>query len=50
MTQSDDVGSLLGGMSLLSDGEPADPAYLSEWNEAVEKVQHGSVDADLHLS
>jgi hypothetical protein len=37
-THSDDVGGLLGGLSLLSGGSPADPAYQQEWLESVEKV------------
>lgn len=31
------LGSLLGGMSLLPDGSTADPAYESDWDDAIEK-------------
>lgn len=45
MTQSDDVGALLGGMSLLPDGKTYDPAILQDWIAAVEKAKSGEVDA-----
>jgi hypothetical protein len=48
--QSDEIGGLLGGLSLLQDGYPADPAYASEWNEAVEAALSDRVDATLRLS
>src|SRR3982751_1764260 len=35
-TKSDDIGGLLGSMSLLPDGEPADSAITQEWEEAVQ--------------
>ena len=31
VTKSDELGILLGSMSLLDDGLPADPAIWSEW-------------------
>lgn len=34
-TKSDEVGGMLGGMSLNSDGKPMDPGYWSEWINAV---------------
>jgi hypothetical protein len=37
-TKADEIGALLGGLSLLSDGSPADPGYKKEWLDAVEKV------------
>lgn len=46
-TKSDDVGGLLGSMSLLSDGCSADPAIQQEWEEAIQKVMDGSVNALL---
>ena len=49
MTKSDDVGSLLGDMSLLQDGRPADAAYWNDWLEAVKKAEAGTVDASLKL-
>ena len=36
--EHDWLAVLLGGMSLLADGSPADPAYESDWNNAVEKI------------
>ena len=38
MTSSEDLAGFLGGMSLTSDGKPADPAVLQDWHEAVEKA------------
>jgi hypothetical protein len=38
-TGADEIGMLLGGMSLLADDTPLDPAYKSEWLEAVKKAQ-----------
>ncbi len=32
---SDQLGALLGGMALLDDGSPADPALAKDWQEAV---------------
>ena len=36
---SDEIKSLLGGLSLLEDGSTADPAFASEWLKAVEKAK-----------
>lgn len=49
MTKSDDIGSLLGGMSLLKDGGTADPAAWSDWENSINKVKSGEVDALLKL-
>ena len=49
LTQDDEIGDLLGSMSLLPDGETADPAIQSEWKEAVNKVLEGKVNANLNL-
>ena len=49
MTKSDDIGSLLGSMSLLEDGNTADPAIESDWLKAVEKTLKGEVNAELNL-
>jgi hypothetical protein len=38
-TVSDDVGSLLGDMSFLRDGETADPAAWLDWMQALEANQ-----------
>lgn len=46
LTNDDSIGGFLGSMQLLNDGKPADPAYWSDWEKAVEKVlskQGGSV-------
>jgi hypothetical protein len=37
-THSDDIGSLLSGMQLLSDNESVDPAALEDWVDSVNKV------------
>jgi hypothetical protein len=54
MTKSDDIGALLGSMSLLGDGNPAGPAIPEDaipedWNDAVQKVIEHKVNADLVL-
>ena len=48
-TKSDDVGALLGGMSLLADGTPADPAVWSIWMESVAKAKGQKSDLSLDL-
>ena len=48
-TNSDDIGGLLGSMSLLPDGGSADAAVQDEWNEAVEKVLNGQVNGKLEI-
>lgn len=35
---SDDIGGLLGELTLLEDGKPADQAIIKEWEQAVEAV------------
>ncbi|MEY2857057.1 MAG: hypothetical protein RLZZ74_1369, partial [Cyanobacteriota bacterium] len=37
-TKSDDIGGLLGGMSILPDGDTADPAIRYDWLECVSKA------------
>ena len=37
-SRSGDLGVLLGGMSLLRDGTPADPALWADWEHAVDRV------------
>ena len=39
MTDSDDLGGFLGGMSLLEDKRTADPAVWEDWISAVNKVK-----------
>jgi hypothetical protein len=48
-TGSDDLGALLGSMSLLADGGTADPAAWADWEAAVRKVVSGKVDLGLSL-
>ena len=43
LTNSDEIGGLLGSMSLLQDGGSADPEILGEWKEAVDRVLKGKV-------
>lgn len=49
MTQSDEIGGLLGSMSLLEDGNPADAAYIDDWDLAVKKVLNKEYDAYLKI-
>jgi hypothetical protein len=37
-TQNDSLGGILGSMRLLVDGRPADPAYWSDWEDAIGKT------------
>lgn len=48
-TESDDLGALLGGMSLLEDGETADPACWADWQAAVRKAKTQRVKLALDL-
>jgi hypothetical protein len=50
LTGVDFLGSLLGSMSLLDDGTPADPAVYYDWQIALERVRRDKVNATLHLS
>lgn len=36
---SDDLGNLLGELTLQRDGKPNDPAVVAEWERAVEAVK-----------
>jgi hypothetical protein len=47
-TRSDDIGGLLGSMSLLADGRPADSALRVDWATAVRAALDGQVDARMH--
>jgi hypothetical protein len=49
-TKADELGVLLGSMSLLRDGRPADPAVESDWEAAVQAAVSGSVDAAMRLT
>ncbi len=45
----EELGGILGSMSLLPDGSPADPALASDWQDAVTAAVSGQVDARLSL-
>ena len=46
---SDEISGMLGGMSLLNDGDSADPAYMADWDDSVKKVLNDQVNAELQL-
>lgn len=48
-TSSDDLAGILGSMSLLEDGEPADPAAWADWERAVQSAKQGQVLMSLGL-
>lgn len=45
----DQLGGLLGSMSLLPDGLPADQALWCDWLRSVEKTKAKQVDAELRI-
>jgi hypothetical protein len=49
ITKSDELGGMLGQMSLLPDGGTADPATWGDWLKCVEAAKNGKVDLQLHL-
>jgi hypothetical protein len=49
-TQSSDIGALLGELSVLPDGQPADPAVKSDWASAIAQAKTGRVSAQMRLS
>lgn len=49
-TQDDEIGNLLGDMSLLQNGHTADPASWSDWLKCVDRAKRGEVDALLHIN
>lgn len=49
-TQSDELGALLGSLSLLPDRKPADPAMWTDWLKCVQKAKNGEVRTDLGLT
>ncbi|MGP0175242.1 hypothetical protein ACSVIJ_25665 [Pseudomonas sp. NCHU5208] len=49
LTNADEIGALLGGLSLLPDGSSADPASKSDWDNAIQKVLSGKMNAQLQL-
>jgi len=49
LTGSGEIGGLLGGVSLLANGAPADSAVLEQWDLAVQLALAGDVDAGLRF-
>jgi hypothetical protein len=49
-TKSDELGSLLGEISLMSDGKTVDPAAWKDWLQCVEKSRRGGVSANLTIT
>ena len=47
---ADDVGALLGSMSLLPSGTPADPAIEGDWLAAVQAARTGAVSSRMELN
>jgi hypothetical protein len=41
---TDEIGGLLGSLSLLADGASADPALMSDWLDAVNRVLEAESD------
>ncbi|MCI5143731.1 MAG: hypothetical protein D3909_18805 [Candidatus Electrothrix sp. ATG1] len=48
-TKSDDIGTLLGSMSLLNDGKPADAAIWHEWVQCVNNAKINKCDLSLEI-
>lgn len=49
LTGSDDLGALLGSMSLLPDGSTADPAIWDDWLDAIKKAISSNVRLNMEL-
>lgn len=49
LTESDDLGALLGSMSLLPGGVTADPAIWEDWLNAIKAVDSGHVRVNMDL-
>jgi hypothetical protein len=47
--RSEEIGALLGALSQLADGGPADPACARDWATAVKRALAGDVAAELAL-
>lgn len=46
-TTSDDVGTLLGELQFLSDGDTADPAAWNDWLDCVKRIKsHDPISPD----
>jgi hypothetical protein len=48
-TKSDDLGGILGDLSVLPDGTPADPAVPKDWNRAIEYALNSGKPDSLKL-
>lgn len=48
-TNIGEIGSLLGSLSLMTDGKPLDPAMWDEWLDCVKKAATGEVDPYLRI-
>ncbi|HYH95873.1 hypothetical protein [Hyalangium sp.] len=46
---ADELGGLLGSMSLLPDGQTADPTAWTDWIQAVEEIRAGRGNLQLEL-
>ena len=44
-----ELGGILGSMSLLPDGTPADAALWEDWKDSVSAAKAGEVDAQLRF-
>lgn len=49
LTESDDIGALLGSMSLLPGGGTADPAIWEDWLNAIKAAECGHVRLNMDL-
>jgi len=46
LTRADEIGALLGGLSLTEDGKSMDPAMWDEWVSAVDRASSPSPSLD----
>lgn len=49
LTNSDDLGALLGSMALLPDGDTADPALWNDWLNAVKASAGSNIGLNIEL-
>jgi hypothetical protein len=49
LTESDDLGALLGSMSLLPGGCTADPAIWEDWLKAIKEAESRNVKVSMEL-